>query len=120
MKSTGRHRPERVAALVQETLADTIATRVKDPRVGFVTITGVAVSADCTHAMVRVSVMGNEKEKASAMDGLSSAKGFLRSRLAQTLSLRTAPELHFLLDRSLEHAARVERILAELKDEERS
>jgi ribosome-binding factor A len=120
MRPAGRHRPERVAALVQETLADTIATRVKDPRVGFVTITGVEVSADCTHATVRVSVMGSEEEKARAMDGLASAKGFLRTRLAQTLSLRTTPELHFLLDRSLEHAARVERILAELKDEERS
>jgi ribosome-binding factor A len=109
-----------VATLVQETLADALAGRLKDPRVGFVTITGVEVSPDCTHATVRVSVLGDEEQKTQAMEGLSSAKGFLRTRLARTLSLRTAPELHFLLDRGLEHAARIEQILTELKDGEQS
>lgn len=118
--SSSKHRPERVAALVKETLADAVANQVKDPRVGFVTVTDVNVSPDCTHATVWVSILGGADDKAKAMEGLESARGFLRTVLARTLSLRTAPELHFKLDRGLEHAARIDRIIADLKDEERS
>jgi ribosome-binding factor A len=114
------HRPERLAALIQEALADTFTKGLKDPRVGFVTVTGVTVSQDGTHATVRVSVLGDDATKESAMEGLASAKGFLRTHLAHTLSLRTTPELHFLLDRGLEHAARIDAILTELKREEQS
>lgn len=118
--SPARRRPERVATLVHETLADALTSLVKDPRVGFVTVTAVRVSPDCTHANVRVSVMGSEDDKRRAMQGLESAKGFLRTHLAQTLTLRTAPELHFRLDRGLEHAARIDQILEQLKHEEQS
>ncbi len=113
MKSRGHHRPERVAALVQETLAETLSSQVKDPRVGFVTVTGVSVSTDCVHAHVRVSVLGDDDEKARAMEGLASAKGYLRTQLAQRLTLRVAPELHFILDRGLEHAQHIDRLLNE-------
>ncbi len=116
-KST-KHRPERLSALVQETVAGAVATLVKDPRVGFVTITSATVSPDGTHAVVRVSVMGTEEEKARAMEGLDSARGFLRSHLAKTLSLRNIPELHFELDRGLEHAQRINQILSDLKRDE--
>lgn len=109
-----RHRPERVAALVQETLAEALTTRVKDPRVGFVTVTAVDVSADYSCATIRVSVLGDEDEKSRAMEGLESASGFLRSILARTLDLRTTPELRFVLDRGIEHAARINRILDDL------
>jgi len=115
--TAGKRRPERVAALVQEILADTLTTALKDPRIGFVTVTGVEVSLDCTHAEVRVSVMGSEEEKRQAMDGLRSATGFLRSRLARTLSMRSTPELHFVLDRGLEHQARINHLLDRLKGE---
>ncbi len=117
---TDRHRPERVAALVQEQLADALTTALKDPRVGFATITGVTVSPDCTHATVRVSVMGDDAQKGRAMEGLESARGFLRTRLARVLTLRAVPELHFVLDRGLEHAARIDEILSQLKDEAES
>lgn len=120
MSPAPKHRPERVATLVQETLGELVTTQVKDPRVGFVTITGVTVSPDCGHAAVRVSVLGEEEDKQRAMEGLESAKGFLRSRLADVLSLRVAPELHFHLDRGLEHAARIDRILSQLKNEAQS
>lgn len=116
----GRHRPERVAAQVQQQLADVLATQLKDPRVGFVTVTGVEVSPDCGHATVRVSVLGDEAEKQRAMEGLASAKGFLRTHLARGLPLRTAPELHFVLDRGLEHAQRIDEILARLRSEAES
>lgn len=109
-----RHRPERVAALVQETLARALTTRVKDPRVGFVTVTAVDVSPDYSYATVKVSVLGDEEEKTRAMEGLESASGFLRSILARTLDLRTTPELRFFLDRGIEHAARINRILDDL------
>ncbi len=64
--------------------------------------------------------MGDEDEKARTMEGLHSAKGFLRTSLAQALTLKNVPELRFVLDRGLEHAARIDRILAELKSSEPS
>lgn len=120
MSAAPRHRPERVGQLLKETLTDALATELKDPRVGFVTVTAVHMSPDCTHARVMVSVMGSEDEKTKAMDGLVSATGFLRSYIARNLSLRTAPELHFQLDRGLEHAARINRILAGLRGDKRT
>jgi len=118
VKRRGKFRPERLAAVIQESVAGAIATVVKDPRVGFVTVTGVTVSQDGTHALVRVSVMGNDDEKGSALEGLESAKGFLRTRLARTLSMRTAPDLKFELDRGLEHAAHINKLLSDLKRQE--
>lgn len=117
MTPSPRHRPERLAALVQETLAEVVATRVKDPRVGFVTITGVQVAPDGSHAHVRISVLGDEAAKQQALEGLQSARGFLRSELARQLTLRVTPDLHFTLDRGLEHAQRIEQVLADLKRE---
>ncbi len=120
MSPTNKRRPERVAALVQETLANVLATHIKDPRVGFVTVTAVHVSPDCGHAHVHVSPMGSEEEKARAMEGLASAKGFLRTQLARTLPLRVAPEIHFVLDRGLEHAKHINALLDRLAEEHES
>ena len=118
---TGRgRRPERVAALVQETLAEAVSRQLKDPRVGFVTVTGVTVSSDCSHAHVRVSVLGDDDDQERAMEGLASAKGYLRTHLARNLNLRVAPEIHFILDRGLEHAQRMKEVLDDLDDEAKS
>lgn len=114
MSPVPRHRAERLAARIQATLAETLGRRVKDPRVGFVTVTGVIVSPDGTHATVRVSVMGGDEEKTRAMEGLASARGYLRSRLARVLELRATPELDFVLDRGLEHARRIDELLDNL------
>jgi ribosome-binding factor A len=100
-----------VAALIQETLASALATQVKDPRIGFATLTGVSVTPDYSHATIWVSVLGSEEEKQGAVEGLRSAGGFLRSILARALPLRTVPELHFVLDRGLEHAQRIDELL---------
>lgn len=118
MKRSGKHRPERLAAIIQESVAEALAKSVKDPRVGFVTVTGAVVSPDGTHASVKISVMGSDEEKQRALEGLESARGFLRSLLARTLALRNAPDLHFELDRGLEHAAHINRLLADLKRDE--
>ena len=112
------HRLERVDTLVQQILADALATRVKDPRVGFVTVTHVSVTADLAHALVHVSVLGDEDAKTADMVGLESAKGFLRSQVARAATLRITPELRFELDRGLEHAARIDELLAQTKREE--
>ena len=113
MRRRTGHRDERVATHIHHTLADALATRVKDPRVGFVTVTHVEVSADLGHATVAVSILGSEDEKSEAMEGLARARGFLRSQLARALDLRTVPELHFVLDRGLEHARRIDELLSE-------
>src|SRR3989442_330590 len=73
------------------------------------------VSADLSHATVSVSIMGTEEEKATSLEGLASAARFLWAQLSQELRLRTSPELHFRLDRGLEHAQRIEQVLRELK-----
>jgi len=89
---------------------------VRDPRIGFVTVTGVEVSPDLSHANVRVSVMGSDEEKAKSLEGLASAARFLRAQLSKELNLRTSPELHFHLDRGIEHAQHIDRVLKELKE----
>jgi ribosome-binding factor A len=113
---TRSHRPERVGELIRETVAEFLTTNVRDPRIGFVTVTGVHVSADLGHATVQVSVMGSEEDKARSLEGLASAARFLRGRLARELRLRTSPEIHFQLDRGLEHAQRINQVLKELKE----
>ena len=111
------HRPERVAEVIRQRVAAFLTDGVRDPRVGFVTVTGVEVSADLAHARVRVSVMGAEEEKAKSLEGLASAAGFLRAQLAKELPLRITPELHFELDRGLDHAQRIDRVLRDLKED---
>lgn len=110
------HRPERIAELIRHSTAEFLTSNVRDPRIGFVTVTGVDVSPDLSHATVRVSVMGSEEEKAKSLEGLGSAARFLRAQLSRELRLRTSPELHFVLDRGLEHAQRIDRVLKELKE----
>ena len=110
------HRPERVAEAIRQTVAEFLTGNVRDPRVGFVTVTAVEVSADLGHARVRVSVMGSEEEKATSLEGLASAARFLRAQVAKELPLRTTPELHFELDRGLEHAQRIDQVLRNLKE----
>jgi ribosome-binding factor A len=118
MKRVPRHRPERLAALVHETLAVALTTQIKDPRVGFVTITHVSVTPDGEHAIVHVSVLGDEEAKTRALDGLEHAKGFLRTQLAHVLNRRVTPELKFELDRGLEHARRIDDLLSQVRRED--
>jgi ribosome-binding factor A len=110
------HRPERVGEMIRQSVGAFLTGDVRDPRIGFVTVIGVDVSADLSHARVRVSIMGTEEEKTKSLEGLNSAARYLRAQLANELKLRTSPELHFQLDRGLEHAQRIERVLKELKE----
>ena len=117
MKGSSR-RPEQMAETLRQVITDALAREVRDPRVGFVTVTAVLVSNDLSHARVMVSVPGEDAEKERALEGLQSAAGFLRSRAARALTTRTVPELHFELDRGLEHAARINELLNTIKRED--
>jgi ribosome-binding factor A len=111
-------RPEQVGETLRQVITDALARQVRDPRVGFVTVTAVLVSNDLSHARVLVSVPGEDSEKTRALEGLQSASGFLRSRAARTLTTRSVPELHFELDRGLEHAARINELLNAIRRED--
>ncbi|MEP6572143.1 MAG: 30S ribosome-binding factor RbfA [Gemmatimonadota bacterium] len=113
MKGQSR-RPEQVAETVRQVVAEALVSEVRDPRIGFVTVTHVLVTNDLSHAKIRVSIMGENVDKAKALEGLESAAGFLRSKVTRALSTRIVPELHFELDKGLEHAARINSVLAEL------
>ena len=115
-----KRRPGQVAEIVRQVLAEAIPREVRDPRVGLITLTRVEVSGDLSHATVYVMTgngEGGTGKGESVLEGLRSAAGFLRSRVAKELSTRTVPELHFELDRGFEHAARINAVLAELKRE---
>lgn len=109
------HRPDRVAESLRHLVAAFLQTEARDPRLGFVTVTAVEVSRDLQHATIRVSVMGAEEDRESTMEALQSAKGFVRRRVAQAMSMRHAPELSFVLDRGLDHARRIDALLDELR-----
>ena len=111
------HRQEKLGELITAEVSDLLRTRVKDPRVGFVSITHVEVSGDYRHAKIFVSVMGNEEEQASTMKALKHATGFLRHELASRLTLRYMPEIVFKLDTSIEQGARILDLIREVASE---
>jgi ribosome-binding factor A len=116
MKGSSR-RPEQMAETLRQVITESLARKIRDPRVGFVTVTGVIVSGDLSHARVMVSVVGEDGDKTRALEGLQSAAGFLRSRAARSLTTRSVPELHFELDRGLQHAARINELLNTIRRE---
>lgn len=111
------YRQEKLGELITAELSDLLRTRVKDPRVGFVSVTHVEVSGDYRHAKIFVSVMGNEEERANCMKALKHATGFLRHELASRLTLRYMPEIVFKLDTSIEQGARILELIREVANE---
>ncbi|MCI0548925.1 MAG: 30S ribosome-binding factor RbfA [Candidatus Rokubacteria bacterium] len=107
-------RLERVNQLVREEISTLLHRELKDPRLGFVTVTEVDVTPDLRTAKVYVSVLGPEAQWVSSLEALASARGFIRNWLRRHLDLRAVPELHFRPDRSMEHAARMQVLLAGL------
>lgn len=112
-------RPEQLAETIRAVLAEALLRGdVRDPRVTMVTVSSVEVTRDLSHATIRVVPHGDDAAKDAAVEGLVSAAGFLRRMVAQTLTTRIVPELHFVRDRGHEHAARIDELLAGLKHEE--
>ena len=108
-------RSDRVAEAIREEAASFLAEGVKDPRVtAMVTVTGVALTRDLRHAKIFVSVLGEESQRASTIEGLASVQGHLRTRLARALRLRVAPEVQFVQDESVARAARIETLLSQI------
>ena len=106
-------RMRRVNEVIREVLAAAIATELKDPRIGFVTVTDVDTSPDLRAARVFVSVLGNESERDAALEGLRSAHGFLQGKLASEVRLKRTPTLTFHYDESVERGIRLSELLDE-------
>ena len=109
-------RAARVAELILTEISAVAMRDLKDPRIGFVTFTRVQVSDDLRYAKVFASILGTEQDKALTLKGLTSAAGYIRRHLGRTLRLRYTPELSFLIDESLEHGAKIARILHHLHE----
>ena len=110
-------RTDRVAEAIREEVATFLHEDAKDPRiVGLVTVTGVELTSDLRHAKIFVSILGSDAERAATLEGLESLAGHLRSHLGRVLRLRSAPELAFRMDESVARAARIETLLAQIKD----
>lgn len=106
-------RQRRVADQLRLELADLVTHQVKDPRLGFVTITEVRMSKDLRYARVYVSVLGDDEEQEASLAALGRMSGFLRGQIGRRIRLRHVPELTFVQDRTLAHSERIERLLEE-------
>jgi ribosome-binding factor A len=104
-------RMRRVDEAVRAVLSDAITKDLKDPRIGFVTVTGVSTSTDLRHARVYVSVLGEESVREATLEGLRSAHGFLQGRIAAELTLRRTPTLSFEYDESIDRGMRISSLL---------
>jgi ribosome-binding factor A len=109
--SAGRMR--RVDEAIRQVIGEAVAGELKDPRVGFVTVTDVRTSADLSHAHVYVSVLEDEQGREQTLAGLRSAHGYLQQRIAAELRLKRTPTLDFVYDDTTDRAMRLERLLAE-------
>jgi ribosome-binding factor A len=112
-------RLDRVNQLIKEEISTLLQRELKDPRLGFVTVTGVETSKDLRVAKVFVSVLGDERQWTASMTALASARGFVRNWLRQHLDLRVTPEVDFRADHSMERAARIQSLLKQVQDKPR-
>ncbi|TMB08681.1 MAG: 30S ribosome-binding factor RbfA [Deltaproteobacteria bacterium] len=117
---TSHHRPERVAQMVQELLGELFARGMRDPRIGLVTITGVKMSPDLREARVFWTVHGDAEQRKHTGRGLDKARGFLRHEIGVQLKLRVTPELSFTYDEAIDRGERIEQLIRQVHDEERS
>jgi ribosome-binding factor A len=106
----GQGRPQKLGDLIQRELSELLQRELRDPRVGMITITGVDVSPDFSHAKVFFTVLEKQRLE-DAREGLRRAAGFLRSRLARRIKLYTTPELRFEYDESVERGDRLSRLI---------
>ena len=106
-------RMRRVNEAMREVLSGAITTELKDPRVGFVTVTAVETTPDLRHARVYVSVLGNPGERKRSLQALDRAHGFLQRRIAAEIRIKNTPQLEFLYDDTAENAMRITQLLEE-------
>ena len=111
-------RMRRVNEALKEVVSESVG-ELKDPRIGFVTVTGVDASPDLRHAVVYVSVLGSERKRRATLAGLESSRGVLQSRVSRELRLKRTPQLAFEYDPTVERGVRLSRLIDELAAEER-
>ena len=113
---TDHARARKVADRIKVVVSETLRSRIKDPRVGFVTITDVRVTGDLQHASVFYTVLGSEEERTGSAAALESAKGVLRSEVGKQIGIRLTPTLEFILDALPDNAAHMEDLLREASE----
>ena len=106
----------RVAEQIKKELGQMLQQELKDPRIGFVTVTGVDVTNDLSQAKVYLSVLGSEEEKENTLKAIAGASGYIRSEIGRRIRLRHTPELVFKFDESIDYGSRIERLLQQLND----
>ncbi len=111
-------RANRVGEQMKKELTDIIGRKLKDPRIGFVTVTDVRVTGDLQQATVYVSVLGNEEQKENTLIGLAKAKGFIRSEIGKRIRLRITPEITFEWDSSVDYGNRIENLIHQIHNEQ--
>ncbi len=116
MNRTPGRRPQRVAEAIREAVAEFLTAEARDPRIGLVTVTGVKVTPDLKRAVVQVMAHGDDEAKQRSRKALTHAAGVMRHAIGERLRLKTVPEVVFELDHELERAARIDRLLAELRE----
>lgn len=110
-------RATRVGEQMKKELSDIIGRKLKDPRIGFVTVTDVRVTGDLQQAKVYISVYGDEEQRQNTLKGLENAKGFIRSEIGQRIRLRKTPEIFFEIDESIEYGNRIEQLIRQIAAE---
>ncbi|KAA0564219.1 MULTISPECIES: 30S ribosome-binding factor RbfA [Bacillaceae] len=111
------HRANRVSEQMKKELSDIIGRKIKDPRIGFVTVTDVQVTGDLQQAKVYITVLGGEDQRENTLKGLAKAKGFIRSEVGQRIRLRKTPEIIFEFDESIDYGNHIETLLRKVQDE---
>jgi len=114
----GQLRVEKVQELMKQEISQIILRELKDPRIGFVTVTSVECTGDLREAKVYVSLMGSESQVKACWTGLNSSLGFIRREIGKRIRLRVTPELSFALDKSLDYSAHIQELLLKIKAED--
>lgn len=109
---------EKMNGIIQRELTQILQMEVKDPKIGFCTITAVDVTRDLSIAKIYVTFLGKGYDKKAGMEALERSKGFIRSLLAKRLTIRRVPELHFIQDTSLDYGNKIDAILKEINKED--
>ncbi|MDR3001350.1 MAG: 30S ribosome-binding factor RbfA [Fibromonadaceae bacterium] len=109
-------RTNRLGALIQKEISLLLQSGLKNPNVGFVSISHVDVSADLSYATVKISVMGSKQEQMKSLGALQQSSGFVRSHLAKLIKIHKFPEIRFVFDEGQQNATRINEILQGLKD----
>ncbi len=112
------NRKEKLQQEIKKVISDILQKEVKDPSVGFVTVTSVDLSGDLRHAKVFVSILGEKSNQADTLKGLEKATGFVRTELGKRLRLRHVPEIVFQFDDSIEHGDHINKLLKQLREED--